>query len=278
MDFLVKLVELARSEMEIPTNYGWFHLMFIGITVVASVLMCVFFKNADERKVRRACLVMWIVIVVLEIYKQLMFTYSVEDGKIVADYWWEFFPFQLCSSPLYILPFVAFLPSGKLHDMMCAFMIAFSIFGGICVYVFPGDVFTENISINIQTMVHHGIQIVSGVYLASRYRQKLTFKYYLKGAAVFVLLLGLAMLLNEVVHNWLVNGGQNDAFNMFYISPYFDCTLPVLSLIYPKVPYAVFVAIYAFGFIAASAIIFYVAKGITVIGHSIRMRLFKNAA
>lgn len=278
MDFLIKLINWSNTTMIKPTNYGWFHLMFVGIVIVCSILMCVFFRNVSARGVRVICFVFWIIIALFEVYKQLNFTYSVSDGKIVSDYLWYAFPYQLCSTPLYVLPFVVFLPDGRLRDAVTAYMIAFSIFGGICVYIFPGDVFTENISINIQTMVHHGIQIVSGVYLASRYRQKLTFKYYLKGAAVFVLLLGLAMLLNEVVHNWLVNGGQNDAFNMFYISPYFDCTLPVLSLIYPKVPYAVFVAIYAFGFIAASAIIFYAAKGITVIGHSIRMRLSKNAA
>ena len=45
MEFLIRLVELARGGMEIPPAYGRFHLMFIGITVVASVLMCVFFRN-----------------------------------------------------------------------------------------------------------------------------------------------------------------------------------------------------------------------------------------
>ena len=278
MDFLVKLIEFARGSMDIPANYGWFHLMFIGITVVASVLMCVFFKNADERKVRLICLAMWIVIVVLEIYKQLMFTYSVEDGKIVADYWWEFFPFQLCSSPLYILPFVAFLPSGKVHDMMCAFMIAFSIFGGICVYIFPGDVFCEYIGINIQTMVHHGIQIVSGVFLAARYREKLKIKYYLGGAVIFVAMMGVAMLLNYVVTPLLRSVGIDDKFSMFYVSPYEPCHLPILSMIYPLVPFPVFLVIYLFGFMLAAAIIFYIAKGIAALSRVIGRVAVRNVA
>lgn len=278
MEFFIKLIEFARSEMQAPTNYGWFHLMFIGITIVASVVMAVCFRNADEKKVRRACLVMWIVVVVLEIYKQLMFTYSVEDGKIVADYWWEFFPFQLCSSPLYILPFVAFLPSGRLHDMMCAFMIAFSIFGGICVYIFPGDVFCEYIGINIQTMVHHGIQIVSGVFLAARYREKLKIRYYLGGAVIFCVMLAIAMTMNLTVTNLLRSVGIDDKFSMFYVSPYEPCHLPILSMIYPLVPFPVFLVIYLFGFMLAAAIIFYIAKGIAALSRVIGRVTVRNAA
>lgn len=277
MDFLVKLVELARSEMEIPTNYGWFHLMFIGITVVASVLMCVFFRNADERRVRLICLVMWIVIVVLEIYKQLMYTFAVDGGSIVTDYEWEFFPFQLCSSPLYILPFVAFLPSGKVHDMMCAFMIAFSIFGGICVYIFPGDVFCPYIAINLQTMIHHGIQIVSGVFLAARYRDRLKIKYYLGGAVIFVAMMGVAMLLNFVVTPLLRGAGIDDDFSMFYVSPYEPCHLPILSAIYPLVPFPVFLVIYLLGFMLAAVIIFYIARGITALARAIGRVAVRNA-
>ena len=277
MDFLVKLIEFARGSMDIPTNYGWFHLTFVTITVVASILMCVFFGNASEKRMRTACFVMWVIIVVLEIYKQLMFTYSVSDGVIVADYWWEFFPFQLCSSPLYILPFVAFLPSGRLHDMMCSFMIAFSIFGGICVYVFPGDVFCEYIGINIQTMIHHGIQIVSGVFLAAWCRNKLKIKYYLGGAVIFGVMMAIAMVLNLVVTNLLRGAGIDDKFSMFYVSPYEPCHLPILSMIYPLVPFPVFLVIYFLGFMLAAAIIFYIAKGIAAL-----CRLFtrgvKNAA
>ena len=79
---------------------------------------------------------------------------------------------------------------------------------------------------------------------------------------MFVALLIVAMIMNITVHNALVGAGIDETFNMFYISPYFDCTLPILSLVYPKVPYPVFLAIYVVGFIAAAAIIFYAAKGI----------------
>ena len=65
---------------------------------------------------------------------------------------------------------------------------------------------------------------------------------------------------------------------MFYISPFQPCTLPILSDVYAKVPYPVFLMIYAIGFFVAAAIIFYAAKGLVVLMHNIRARVCKNAA
>lgn len=278
MNFWASLIELTSLKMTEPTSYGWFHLMFVAITVVVSVLMCVFFRNASERGTRIICFVLWLIIALFEVYKQLNFTFSVEDGVILSDYQWYAFPFQLCSTPLYVLPFVAFLPDGKLRDAATSYIIAFSIFGGLCVYVFPGDVFIETIGINVQTMVHHGIQIIAGVFLAAKYRDKLKIGYYLKGGIVFAVMTVIAMVMNIAVQKAIYAAGLDDTFNMFYISPYHDCTLPVLSVIYPLVPYPVFLAIYVVGFIAAAAIIFYAAKGVVALCGSISKRLVNNEA
>jgi hypothetical protein len=47
---------------------------------------------------------------------------------------------------------------------------------------------------------------------------------------------------------------------MFFVSPYFDCTLPVLSAIYPKVPYIAFLLIYNIGFAIVSLIVYSIQK------------------
>jgi hypothetical protein len=49
---------------------------------------------------------------------------------------------------------------------------------------------------------------------------------------------------------------------MFYISPHYACTLPVLSIIYDKAPYAVFLITYLLGFSFISALFFGIEKGI----------------
>jgi hypothetical protein len=49
---------------------------------------------------------------------------------------------------------------------------------------------------------------------------------------------------------------------MFYISPYFPCTLPVFSSIYSAVPYPVFLLLYIAAFLIGGGIVYGAAKGI----------------
>ena len=276
MDFLFKLIEIANTPMTTPTLYRTFHLVWILVAVVSAVLMCVFLKNVSERGVRLICLAFWLVLVAFEIYKQFKFTHLVVDGVFVFDYNWYQFPFQLCSSPHYILPLVFLLPNGRIRDAAIAFLMTFSVFGGLAVFVFPNDVFCATLGLNVQTMVHHGIQIVSGLFLGARYRERLTARFFFGGAGVFAVLLSMAIVINEVVQKWLFANGDSDVCNMFYVSRYFPTTLPVLSDIYPKVPYPVFVAIYALGFVVVAGIIFLLIKLVAAIAGGIARLCGRN--
>ncbi len=262
MNFWVKLYEILNVQMTEPTSYGWFHLMFIAIVVAASVILCLRFRDCEDKVFRRIALVSWIVILALEIYKQYNYTGSVEEGALVWDYQWYIFPYQFCSTPLYALPFIAFSRPTKLRDAFVAFMSFFSLFAGIAVFCYPNDVFIETVGINIQTMVHHGLQIVLGIYFTAYMRKRYEKKLYFSGAIVFVAFVAIAMVANVIGYKALSSVGSDETFNMFYISPYFDCTLPVLSDIYPLVPYPVFAIIYFIGFLLVGFIMFIAQKGI----------------
>ncbi|MBQ8689683.1 MAG: YwaF family protein [Clostridia bacterium] len=248
--------------MTTPTSYGWFHLMFCVIVVAVTVLMCVFFRDCSERTFKRIALICWIIFVVLEVYKQLNYGFSYEDGVFTWDYQWYAFPYQLCSTPLYALPFVAFLPSGKLHEAIVVYMSVFSFFGGLAVFFYPEQVFISTIGINIQTMVHHGMQIVLAVFFTVHRRDRLSFRHYLPSIPVFVVFLLIAFIANVAVYHVFAAVGIDETFNMFYIGPYFECTLPILSTIYPLVPYPVFFILYSFGFVLISLILYYAQYGI----------------
>ena len=81
------------------------------------------------------------------------------------------------------------------------------------------------------------------------------FKYFLLGVIVLGVMIASALILNLIVPAFV----KDETFNMFYISPYFDCTLPLLSGIYNKVPYLIFLFIYALGFALAGLLIWGVA-------------------
>ena len=111
MEFLGKIIQFFGAEMVPPTNLGWFHLLFIALAITSTVLVCVFLKNANDKTFRIILFACWTVMVVFEIYKQLIntFEYNAEQNVITSDYTWRLFPFQLCSSRL-LKPLTAIAP------------------------------------------------------------------------------------------------------------------------------------------------------------------------
>ena len=262
MSLFEKLVYALQAEMETPAPYGVWHICFLLLTVALSAFVVWRFRDASDRVLRRLLMITWIVLAVLEVYKQVVFSLDVSDGAAAWGYQWYAFPFQFCSTPLYALPFVIFLKDGRVRDAVMAFFATFSLFAGLAVMLYPADVFIGMIGINIQTMVHHGGQVVIGVLLAARCRHRMNFRFYLGSLAVFAVFVAVAMALNLSVHGLLTAAGSDATFNMFFISPYHDCTLPVLSAISPKVPYPLFLLIYLTGFAAVSAVMMGIEKGI----------------
>ena len=263
MDFLINLYTVLDTQLEsAPESYGLFHVACILAVALLTFLVCKLFKDSSDRAVNVLTALVWVVILTLEIYKQLIYGFDLEDGAFVWDYAWYAFPFQFCSSPLYILPIIAFTRNDKVRDACIAYMMTFSLFAGLAVFCYPGDVFTETAGICIQTMVHHGSQILMGIFYAVRYRDRFGVKHFFSGAKVFVVMSFIAMVLNVVVYHAFLTFGIDETFNMFYISPYFDCTLPLLSTVYEMIPYAGFICVYFFGFILCALIVYSIFTGL----------------
>ena len=262
MSVLVSILTFLDGRMETPTNYGIWHICFLLLTIGATVLMTVLFRNASDRTMRRVLTVMWVIFLALEVYKHIVFSFSVEDGRIVFDYPWYIFPFQFCSTPFYALPFLIFLKDGPVRNFFAMFTTGFVLFAGLAVMLYPNDVFTTRTGVNIQTMVHHGMQVVMGVMLVAYNRRRMTLRNLGGGIAVFALFAATAMTLNELAYIFFTANGLDDTFNMFFISRHFPCTLPILSTVYELVPYPVFLLIYLLGFALVSALLFGIEKGI----------------
>lgn len=261
MNFIEKIIFGIDSwKMTTPGNFGLFHILSVLLCAGVTVAICIFFKNAKDKTMRRIALISWIIMVSLEIMKQLIYSY---DGNALEwDYQWYAFPYQLCSTPMYVLPFIAFMKDCKVRDAAMAYMSTFSFFGGFAVFMYPNDVFISTAVINFQTMIHHGLQIVLGIYFFIYNRKKLSFKYFLGAILFFVALAVLAIILNEIVHASLVARGNDETFNMFYFSPHHGTHLPILSIICPLVPPVVFIFIYVIGFMIAALAVFYAMVGI----------------
>ena len=252
MEFWINVLKVLNTQMPKPTGFGAFHIAFLAAMLLSTVYLCVFRKNDSADRVRKVVLISAIVVIVLEVYKLVNYSFSYADGKITYDFQWYAFPFQFCSTPMYVGLLAGIIKKGKVHNALCAYLATFAIFAGLAVMIYPGDVFTETAGINIQTMICHGTMLPIGAYLYATGHVKLEHKTILKALCIFAVTVGIAMILNEVAHmSGLLN---TESFNMFYISPYQDPHLPVYSNVQAVVPYPLSLIIYIAGFTAAAYI------------------------
>ena len=261
MDFWISILRVLDTRMDVPQPYGLFHLVAFAFFILAAVLLCATHKPGDLQRVRRVVQITAVTVLILEIYKQINFTFQVVDDALVIDYPWYAFPFQFCSTPMYVGLLAGFTRKGRFHHAMCAYLATYAVFAGLCVMCYPNNVFVPTIGINIQTMICHGSMITVGVYLLYSGYVKLEHKTILKALPVFVGAVIIAMALNEVAY---VTGLlETDGFNMFYISPHCEPHLPIYSLIQRLLPYPVCLVIYVCGFTLAAYLMLLIAMGIS---------------
>ncbi|MBN2696185.1 MAG: YwaF family protein [Bacilli bacterium] len=260
MKFIELILDFLNGQMNTPVPYqslsqSWFHYLALSSAVLASVLAVRWLKKADESQLRRFLLVFASLLLTFEVYKQLIFSFQAD-----WNYQWYIFPFQFCSTPMYIALIAGLTKNKKIQQAFINFLATYGFFAGLAAMIYPNDVFVATIGINIQTMIHHGAMMVVGIALLLN-KVKLVPTSIVSATAVFSVLAVLAILLNFVHNTWIAEG----TFNMFFINPQYNNHLPVLTSIEPLVPHFVFVLIYIVGFAFVAYLMLLLGTGILAV-------------
>lgn len=267
MELWHTILRILDTSMETPVSYGWFHILWLLLTAGLTVLAVVCGRHHSAETATKVVFWTAVAVAILEIYKQINYTFG--DGSAAPAFQWYAFPFQFCSTPMYIGLLVGLFRKGRLHDSLCAYLATYAVFAGLCVMLYPSDVYIPTIGINIQTMICHGSMVVIGGYLLGSGHVKLELKTVLRAMPVFAVCVALAAIMNEVAHG--VGLLEEHSFNMFYISPYLECTLPVYSLVHNAVPFPLNLMIYILGFTAAATVILLLCMGIRALARRIHL-------
>jgi len=262
MQFILSILD---RQGQTPVSYGPYHIFCLVLTAALTAFAVYYGRRHGEKQIRLVLLLTSLLVAGLEIYKQINFTFG--DGSSAPAFQWYAFPFQFCSTPMYVGLLAALTKKGRVHNALCAYLATYSVFAGICVMFYPNDVFISTVGINIQTMVCHGAMVVIGGYLLGSGYVKLHWKTVLNAMPVFACAVVIAAGMNELAHAAGIEG-----FNMFFISPYETCTLPVYSLVHNAVPFPINLCIYVLGFTAAAFIVLYMCKSIRFFWTKIRVR------
>lgn len=259
MELLQNILRIMDRQVKTPELFGWYHMASLVLTVLVTVALCYHHKNDSPRRVRMVVLLTAIIVTLAEIYKQINYSFSYTNG-ITFDYQWYAFPFQFCSTPMYVGLLAGVRPKGKLQDALYAYLATFAVFAGTCVMIYPGDVFVGTLGINVQTVICHASMICIGVYLFYTGTVKLEHRTIMKAMAVFSCTVSMAVLFNEIAY-W-TGLLERETFNMFFISRHCDPSLAVYSLVQKTVPYPWCLLIYVLGFTLASYLILLIAMGV----------------
>lgn len=260
MNNLYKVLFFLQKEMIEPVAFGWFHWLCIGL-MFAAIYFLYKKKNTHSEKQLKIILGMYGgVVLVLEILKQISWTvtYNIVTSEFIYDYQWYAFPFQLCTTPMFVSLICLFLKKGKIRDCLLSYMAYTTILGSITTIIMPDSCLVSDILINIHTMWLHLGSFVVSVYLLMSGEVNINLQSWKKSIPVFLGFTTIANILNVIVYQSGVLNGET--FNMFYISPYFISSLPVFNTIQQNVPYVIFLMTYILALILGSFIIYQIAK------------------
>ena len=251
MKYLENIISLLQSfRMTKPTNYSLFHIICLIIIVLITIILI--YKKPN---IKKTLLTISIIMIISEIYKQL--SYSYDNG--VWKYQWYGFPFQFCATPMYIALIAGLTKNKKIEEYCYSFLSTFGLIAGISVMLYPNTVFTKEVLINVQTMLHHGSMVIMGLFILVNHSVNKKYKEVIfQGFIVFMILVSIALILDISTYYLKIDGG----LDMFFISPFHTSELPIFSIIYEKIPYIIFLLTYLLAFTLGGSIPFIVAKKI----------------
>lgn len=246
------IVAFFERRSAVPKPWGAYH--FVWLLILAAVIACIVLAptlRADRRLARGLTYGIGAFLLFIELFKQIFSGLHAEDGSVVWWYPWYIFPFQLCTTPLYVclaLPFVR----GNARRWLCSYLGSFGMLGGIAVMLVPQTVFCDLLFINLHTMLWHTGLIALGVLQWVSAEIHPCVCDFLGGACLFLLFTAIASALNYAFRQY-----AGDGFNMFYISPYVPVpTLPFIEHFRLSVPYPIYLCAYVLVLCAGAAVVF----------------------
>lgn len=275
MDLFEKILYFLQGDMIRPRPFGWFHIMWILLVIIIIFVLYKRKKYYSQKQLKIVLGIYGIVALILEVLKQLIWTFSYDSitNYITWDYQWYAFPFQLCTTPIFVSVICLFLKKGNIRDSLLSYVSYITILGSIATMLIPDSCFVEDILVNIHTMWLHFGSFVVSVYLLMSGEVKISIKFFKKSIPIFLVFVSISLLLNIFIYNIGILNGE--VFNMFYISPYYISTLPVFNVIQENVPYLVYLIIYVWALIIGGFIIYCLSKFIKIVYERMAIKIRK---
>ncbi len=213
------LIRKTAWPMTPPAPWSAFHVAFLLAGLAAAVCLVRFLcPPQSETSSSRMLFLCGIILAAGEVYKQLFLYEIVNQGF----YDWWYFPFQLCSTPMYLCLAFPFLPRGRCRQTAAVYLQAFGFLGGIMALLEPAGLMHPYWTLTLHGLLWHILLIFIAFYCTAARLTHRDNRYFLSALLLFFLFCLAATAVN------LFTKGRAD---MFYISPYYPITQVVFHQI-----------------------------------------------
>ncbi len=175
------------------------------------------FRILTDRTSDRIFFFCGLFLLLTECYKQC-FLFFVIDNR---QYDWWYFPFQLCSMPMYLCLLLPFLKQEKYKTAICTFFQDFNLLGGLAALIVSEGFRGIHWSLTLHGYVWHLMLVFLGLFAFACRRTDVSLRGYLHALPIFFV----GCLIASLINIFAPGHGRAD---MFYISPYHPSTQPVI--------------------------------------------------
>ncbi len=233
-----EFLHFLQGEMEVPGIFSWFHFVMLIPIIGLTIFISLYFKNTKEKVYKRILLIFWIILLVLELFKQLIKSFHYGSPS-----YWEYsvrdFPFSICSMIYYFIPVILFVDKEKhpkIVDTAVGYLCLISLTMGIVVCIYTDMIMTNLVFINVQSLIHHGTQVILGVFVYVYNRKTISIKTVFRTLIAFLITAGIAIIINVCFYPHFIN--------MFFINPTRITNLPIGNIVQEKAGYAVYLILF----------------------------------
>jgi len=197
--------------------YSYNHLMIVCVIVITAIILA-FTLNHHSCQTKSVLAISGSILVILEVFKQLLLTY-VRGGF----YSWSDFPFQLCSTPMYLCFIYLLVP--KFRPVISDFIMVYGFIGAIASFILPYSSFYGYLFLTTQSLAWHGILLFLSIFLFLKREKAPLWNSYCRVSVLYLALSVIAVVINALTYD--ISEGET---NMFFFGPGFP-NVGILNII-----------------------------------------------
>ncbi len=176
-----------------------------------------FFRSLPDDTVRSVIFAAGLILTAGEIYKQLFLYYVINGGY----YNWWFFPFQLCSIPMYLCVIQFFIRDRRIRTVIGTFLRDYCIMAGVAAIIVHEGFSHIHWSLTLHGYTWHIIMVLTGFFCDLTGLDDDSRTGYIHTLPLFWGCAAVATVIN-------IFAPGHGVADMFYISPYHVSVQPVV--------------------------------------------------